>query len=60
MAASGMGISNSPGRIQDKVPHTAAGSSMVSKQTRQDDYENVMRVLRGEPLLYRTASFNRP
>jgi phosphoglycerate dehydrogenase-like enzyme len=39
------------------TPHTAAGSSRDadSDRTRQDDYANLMRVLRGEPPLHRVA-----
>lgn len=38
-------------------PHTAAGSSADadSDRTRRSDFENVLRVLRGESLLYRIA-----
>jgi len=39
------------------TPHTAAGSSADadSDRTRQADYENISRILRGEPPLYRVA-----
>jgi phosphoglycerate dehydrogenase-like enzyme len=39
------------------TPHTAAGSSADadSDLTRQADYENIVRILRGERLLYRVA-----
>jgi phosphoglycerate dehydrogenase-like enzyme len=39
------------------TPHTAAGSSRDadSDKTRQSDYANLMRVLRGEPPLHRVA-----
>jgi phosphoglycerate dehydrogenase-like enzyme len=39
------------------TPHTAAGSSRDadSDKTRQSDYSNLMRVLRGEPPLHRVA-----
>ena len=39
------------------TPHTAAGSSADadSDRTRRSDYENIVRTLRGEPLLYRVA-----
>lgn len=39
------------------TPHTAAGSyeNVPAGQSRRADYENVMRVLRNEPALYRVA-----
>jgi phosphoglycerate dehydrogenase-like enzyme len=39
------------------TPHTAAGSSQDadSYRTRKGDYDNLTRVLRGEPPLHRVA-----
>jgi phosphoglycerate dehydrogenase-like enzyme len=39
------------------TPHTAAGSSQDadSDQTRRGEYSNLVRLLRGEPLLHRVA-----
>jgi phosphoglycerate dehydrogenase-like enzyme len=39
------------------TPHTAAGSSAdaASDRTRRGDYDNLMRVLRGQPLLHQVA-----
>jgi lactate dehydrogenase-like 2-hydroxyacid dehydrogenase len=39
------------------TPHTAAGSRLPApdKPPRAEDYENVLRILRGEPVLYRVA-----
>ena len=39
------------------TPHTAAGSyeNVPAGQSRRDDYENVLRVLRNEPVRYRVV-----
>lgn len=37
------------------TPHTAAGTGTPGKPGRSADYENVRRILQGEPLLYRVA-----
>ena len=50
-------LARDPGMDVLLTPHTAAGSSRDadSDRTRQDDYANLMRVLRGEPPLHRVA-----
>ena len=35
------------------TPHTAAGSVLAYSQMRAEDYGNLLRLLRGEPLLHR-------
>ncbi len=37
------------------TPHTAAGSDAAKADARKDDYTNLLRVLKGEPLRYRLA-----
>ena len=37
------------------TPHTAAGSVPALKGGRGEDFENILRTLRGEPPLYRVA-----
>jgi phosphoglycerate dehydrogenase-like enzyme len=37
------------------TPHTAAGSVSGSKRGRGEDFENILRALRGEPPMYRVA-----
>jgi phosphoglycerate dehydrogenase-like enzyme len=34
------------------TPHTAAGTPIAGAHTRSDDYSNIVRLLKGEPLLY--------
>ena len=37
------------------TPHIAAGATAAAEQQRRDDYSNILRYLRGEPILYRVA-----
>lgn len=37
------------------TPHTGAGDKTAAEFGRQEDYENIRRILRGEPLRYRVA-----
>ncbi|NOX62996.1 MAG: hypothetical protein GXP42_13800 [Chloroflexi bacterium] len=37
------------------TPHIAAGATAAAAQQRRDDYSNILRHIRGEPVLYRVA-----
>ncbi|MBN2700682.1 MAG: hypothetical protein JXR29_04430, partial [Methylothermaceae bacterium] len=37
------------------TPHTAAGTLELAQEERQEDWENVRRLLQGRPLLYRVV-----
>lgn len=48
-------LARDPGMNVLLTPHTAAGTPLAGGIERKQDYDNILRLLRGEPLLHRVA-----